>query len=88
MDKQEKMLEKIAEQNHKIIDFMVKQNQDINGLKDTVNTRFDRLESAVLENSNNINDVKTTVNNIDKKVDTAVTNHEGRIRKLETKVGI
>lgn len=90
-----KMIEKITEQNQKIMKYLVNQGQDNAEKFNKLNDRFDRIETAVLENSKDlkanttlIKEVAIKVDRIERNVDTAVTNHEQRIRKVEHKVGI
>jgi len=46
--------------------------------------RFDRVESAIIENSKDIQLLKATTNRIEEKLDTVTVDHEQRIQKLET----
>jgi len=84
-------LKTIGGQNNVIIDKLEKYDG-----------RFDRLESAVLDNSTNIKEISKKVERtesavlenskdikeIKKNIDIAVTNHESRMRKIEDKASV
>jgi len=88
MENEGKILEVIGRQREDIIAHMDKRFNTISEQNSTIikkleahDDRFDRIETAVLENNKDTKDIKS-------QLDTAVTNHEQRIRKLEEKVSI
>ena len=70
-----------------ILERMDQQHNTVVKKLDEHDRRFDRLETAVMENGVNIKEVKIEIKELKNNVDVAVTNHEQRIRRLEEKVG-
>jgi len=94
MEKEDKILEAIARQ-HADIKAIAEQSNVIIKKLEKHDDRFDRLESAVLENSRVVKETQEVVKENSKDIkevkqslDTAVTNHEQRIRTLEQKAGV
>lgn len=95
MEKDQKVLQEVKEQSQKILGYLVNQDRDSDDKFNKLNDRFDRIETAALENSKDIKanttltkEVVIKLDRIERNVDTAVTNHEQRVRKLEAKAGI
>jgi len=91
----DQILHDIKDQNQKILKHLVNQGQDNNKKFSKLNDRFDRIETAAIENSKDIKanttlikEVAIKVDRIERNVDMAATNHENRIQKLEAKAGL
>jgi len=79
MNKEEKILEILIKQQEAISTVIQKQNAH-DARFDHIESRFNRIETAVLETNRKI----VKIDKIEKNLDTAITNHESRIRRIET----
>ena len=94
-EREDKILEAIGCQREDIITHMDKQLKVVCDQNNTIiskleahDDRFDRIETAVLENSEGIKENSKDIKEIKKSLDIAITNHEQKIRKIEEEVGI
>jgi len=86
-EREDKILEAIGRQREDIIAHMdnqfgsvIKKLEKHDEQFEKISSRFDRIETAVLESSKNIKDNGIKIDRVEGKLDTAITNHEGRIR--------
>lgn len=95
MDKDQKVLREIKEQNQKILEHLAGQGQEskaqfgsIHEDLGVIKSELSSVKMAVMDNSLQIKELKVETKEVKQTINSAVTNHESRIRRLEEKVGV